>query len=44
MSDVNAFNNDLSELCWQTGNYTDNCECEFCNHKEECSRYEDDED
>ena len=23
-----------TELCWQTGNFTDNCECEFCEHKE----------
>lgn len=29
-----------TELCWQTGNYTDDCECEFCEHKEECSGYE----
>lgn len=33
-----------NELCWQTGNYTDGCECEFCDHKEECSGYEDNED
>lgn len=34
-----------TDHCWQTGNYTDNCECEFCEHKEECSGYErDDED
>lgn len=33
-----------TELCWQTGAYTDNCECEFCEHKEECSGYEEDDD
>lgn len=34
-----------TDHCWQTGNYTDDCECEFCEHKEECSGYErDDED
>ena len=21
-----------TELCWKTGNFTDNCECEFCEH------------
>lgn len=30
-----------TELCWHTGNYTDDCECEFCEHKDECSGYED---
>lgn len=34
--------NDASELCWSTGTYNDSCICEFCNHKEECSGYEDD--
>ena len=26
--------NDMSptELCWQTGDYTDECHCEFCEH------------
>lgn len=33
-----------SELCWQTRNYTDDCICEFYDHKHECSGYEDDED
>lgn len=33
-----------TELCWQTGNFTDDCECELCDHKEECSGYEDDDD
>lgn len=33
------------EYCWETGHYTDQI-CEFCDHKEECSGYEgnDDED
>lgn len=26
-----------TELCWQTGEYTDDCICEFCEHKSECS-------
>lgn len=29
------------DLCWTTGNYTDNCICEFCEHKFECSGYDD---
>lgn len=33
-----------TELCWQTGNFTDDCECELCDHKEECSGYEDDDE
>lgn len=34
-----------NELCWSTGNYTDECDCELCMHKHECSGYggEDDE-
>lgn len=31
-----------TEKCWQTGIYTDDCECEFCEHKFECSGYEGD--
>lgn len=33
-----------TDLCWRTGNFTDDCECEFCEHKEECSGYEDEDD
>ena len=29
-----------TDLCWETGVFTDDCECEFCNHKEECSGYD----
>lgn len=34
-----------NELCWSAGNYTVECDCEFCSHKHECSGYrgEDDE-
>ena len=32
-----------NESCWQTGNYTDQCDCETCNHKEECSGYDKDD-
>ena len=36
---------DATEKCWITGNYTDECICELCDHKHECSGYEDhDED
>lgn len=30
-----------TELCWQTGNYTDECCCEFCEHRDKCSGSED---
>ena len=30
-----------TELCWQTGDYTDECYCEFCEHSDECSGSED---
>lgn len=33
-----------TEKCWQTGIYTDDCECEFCEHKFECSGYESDDE
>ena len=33
-----------TEQCWLTGNYTDDCCCEMCEHKWECSGYEEDED
>ncbi len=29
-----------TDLCWKTGVYTDDCDCEFCDHKHECSGYE----
>lgn len=33
-----------TELCWQTGVFSDDCECEFCDHKEECSGYEENDE
>lgn len=35
---------EATERCWETGEYNDDCICEFCNHKDECSGYEDDDD
>lgn len=35
---------DPTELCWQTGNYTDNCDCELCDHQGECSGCENNDD
>ena len=32
----------VNDICWSTGNYTDECDCEFCSHKHECSGYEGD--
>lgn len=34
--------NNANENCWYTGDYTDECDCEFCSHKHECSGYEGD--
>lgn len=32
-------------FCWETGIYTDECICENCDYRDECSGYEDhDED
>lgn len=33
-----------TELCWETGNYIDDCDCEFCVHNFECSGYDSDDD
>ena len=30
-----------TEQCWQTGDYTDECYCEFCEHSDECSGSDD---
>ena len=30
-----------TERCWETGVFTDECVCEFCSHKYECSGYSD---
>lgn len=30
-----------TDMCWETGNYTNDCNCDFCQHKFECSGYED---
>ncbi len=35
---------DPNELCWSKGNYTDECDCELCSHKNECSGYEGEEE
>lgn len=35
---------EATERCWETGEYTDDCICELCNHKFECSGYEEDDD
>lgn len=35
-----------SDICWETGEYTDDRICEFCSHRHECSGADlhDDED
>ena len=35
---------DQNERCWETGQFTDDCDCELCDHNFECSGYEDSED
>ena len=29
--------NDYNEMCWNTGIYSDCCDCMLCSHKDECS-------
>ena len=26
-----------TDICWNTGRFTDDCDCEMCDHKDECS-------
>jgi hypothetical protein len=33
-----------SDICYATGNYTDDCVCEICDHRFECSGYNDDDE
>ena len=33
-----------TDKCLETGEYTDDCNCEFCDHKEECSGADLDDD
>lgn len=33
-----------TELCWTTGKYTEDCNCDFCDFKSECSGFEDHDD
>ena len=33
-----------NEKCWETGNYTDDCNCNLCPHKDECSGYDNKEE
>lgn len=35
---------EATELCWETGDYTNECICELCAHKGECSGFEDDDE
>lgn len=34
---------EAADHCWETGEYTDDCICELCDHKDECSGYDDDD-
>lgn len=33
-----------TEVCWQTGNYSDGCNCSFCEHQAECSGFDCDDE
>lgn len=33
-----------TEYCWRTGNYTDDCVCALCLHRDECSGSDVDDD
>ena len=33
-----------TEKCWMTGNFTDDCNCDFCEHKIECSGFNNEEE
>ena len=33
-----------TDLCWETGKFTDDCCCDFCEHREECSGYDKNDD
>ena len=33
-----------SEQCWLTGEWSDECMCEFCEHRHECSGADEDDD
>ena len=33
---------DPMEMCWRYGNYSDECDCNLCNHSFECSGSGDD--
>lgn len=34
---------EATDRCWEIGEYTDDCICELCDHKDECSGYDDDD-
>ena len=34
---------EMTEQCWETGEYKDDCDCEMCDHRFECSGYEGDD-
>ncbi len=34
---------DPNEICYETGEYTDECVCEICDHRFDCSGYEGDD-
>lgn len=40
MEDINTDDVDYNELCYRTGHHLTMCDCEFCDHRHECSGYE----
>ncbi len=33
-----------TEICWKFHHYSDDCDCELCDHKSECSGYDSHDD
>ena len=44
MDDFGTFAILMTEECWETGNYTPDCDCSMCAHRDECSGNEDDDE
>lgn len=45
INEVEEYFNDVeaTERCYETGEYTDDCDCEMCDHRFDCSDYEGDD-
>lgn len=45
MKDIikNKTTEEANEKCWETGNYSDDCDCSVCDYKYDCSGSDDEE-